>query len=106
MPTGLLLVHVPLLKAMWEESPEYRIRDQVTRRVWETPMAAWFDPESNQYRTQTGTSDLTWCDRVRAGGYLAKAGWGDFAAEHPEYPFLVDTNIMAIHIDQDGTRYP
>jgi hypothetical protein len=106
VPAGMLLIHCSLLQAMWDESPEYAAQGQITRRVFETPSAAWFDPETNQYMTQSGTSDLTWCDRVMKGDYLRKAGWGKFAEEHPQYPFLIDTNIFAKHIDQTGEVYP
>src|SRR5678816_3335038 len=46
VPTGLLLIHRAVLQVMWDDSPKYRIRDQVTRRVFETPRNAWADPES------------------------------------------------------------
>lgn len=106
VPTGMLLVHTSLLRAMWGDSPEYAVRGEVTRRVFDAEQSAWYDPETNQYNTQSGTTDLAWCERVMRGDYLTKAGWGDFAKQNPEYPFLIDTNIFCVHIDQDGTRYP
>jgi hypothetical protein len=106
VPTGMLLIHVPLLRIMWEESPEYPAMNKITRRVFETPNKSWFDPETNQYMTQSGTSDLTWCERVMKGDYLRRAGWEKFAEEHSQYPFLVDTNIFCRHIDQTGEVYP
>jgi hypothetical protein len=106
VPTGLLLIHNSIIKAMHNESPEYLYKGKTLRRVFETPRKLWFDPQSNTQITQTGTSDLWWCDRVMKGDYLRKAGWGKFADEHPEFPFLVDTNIFASHVDIDGTVYP
>lgn len=104
IPTGTLLIHAGILRAMWDESPEYSVRGQITRRVFDTPRHLWFDPEAHQFNTISGTSDLDWCTRVMEGGYFAKAGWGDYADK--EFPFLVDTNIFVQHIDNNGQQYP
>jgi hypothetical protein len=89
---------------MWEDSEEYAIQGKAVRRVFRTPTDMWFDPEGNQFNTTGGTSDLEWCSRVIDGGYLAKAGWHEYAEK--QYPFLIDTNIFCRHIDIDGTVYP
>ena len=104
LPTGVLLIHSGLLKAMWEESEPYSVGPVETRRVFETPRDLWFDPESEQYNTVTGTSDLQWCKRVIEGGFLDKAGWPEFADK--QYPFLIDTNIFCKHINVDGEQFP
>lgn len=104
VPTGFLLVHVGLLRAMWEESEPYQVAKQETRRVFETPRDVWFDPESHQFNTMTGTSDMQWSRRIIEEGYLEKSGWVDFADK--EYPFLVDTNIFCKHINNDGEVFP
>lgn len=104
VPTGCLLIHAGLLRAMWDESPEYLVGNEKTRRVFETPRNVWFDPESGQYNTVSGTSDLHWCKRVIEGDFFTKAGWDDYADK--EWPFLVDTNIFCRHIDVDGRQYP
>ncbi len=104
VPTGMLLVHMSILRAMWDESPEYAVRGQITRRVFDTPRAQWYDPQYHQYNSVSGTSDLNWCDRVIKGKYLEKAGWPEYAAK--EFPFLVDTGIFCTHIDQEGIKYP
>jgi hypothetical protein len=108
VPTGFLLIHCGLLRAMWEDSEEYDARGQRTRRVFETPRKQWFDPETMQWNTQSGTSDLAWSTRVIEGDYLRKAGWGDYCVglEDERYPFIVDTNIFTWHIQPDGQRYP
>lgn len=106
VPTGALLIHASILRKMWDESPEYMVGNQVTRKVFETPAKMWFDPQSGQFQTLVGTSDLYWCDRVMSGDYLKKAGWGKFAEEHMPNPFLVDTAIFARHIDQTGVSFP
>ncbi len=106
VPTGVLLVHHSILKAMWDEAEEYQVGNQFTRRVFDTPRRLWFDPASQQYHTNVGTTDLQWCTDVIQGDYLRKAGWGEFADEHPKYPFLIDTNIFCKHIDPDGRQYP
>ncbi len=106
VPTGVLLVHMSLMRAMWAESEEYDVGGQKTRRVFDTPRKGRFDPETNQFNATQGTSDLDWCTRIIDGDYLRKAGWGKFADEHPQYPFLVDTNIFSWHVNPDGQRFP
>jgi len=104
VPTGCLLIHYSLIKAMWDDSPEYNLRGTVTRRVFNTPATLWYDPESGQYNTTQGTSDLAWCTRVMKEDYFKKTGWTEFADK--EYPFLVDTSIFCRHINPDGSSYP
>lgn len=104
VPTGCLLIHTAILRAMWDESPEYLVGTQLTRRVFETPRNLWFDPATEQFNTTCGTSDLDWCTRVMEGGYFKKAGWDSY--QDKEFPFLVDTDIFCRHIDVDGTQYP
>jgi len=108
VPTGFLLIHVGVLRAMWDESEPYTLRGQDTRRVFETPRKNWYDPETMAWNTQSGTSDLEWCSRVIKGDYLRKAGWGEYvdALPDPRYPFIVDTNIFSWHINPDGNRFP
>jgi len=104
IPTGCLLIHGALLKAIWDDSPEYMVNGQVTRRVFETPHTSWFDVERNQFNSITGTSDLAWCDKVMNGDYFKKAGFPEYARK--KYPFLCDTNIFCVHINADGEKFP
>jgi hypothetical protein len=104
VPTGALLIHVGLLKAMWDESPEYMVGQHLTRRVFNTPRNLWFDPEKEQFNTIVGTSDLNWCTRVMDGDYFAKSGWHEY--QDKEWPFLIDTEIFCRHITMDGVQYP
>ena len=105
VPTGCLLIHMGLIREMWKDAPEYKtISGQVTRRVFETPRDMWFDPETGQYNTKVGTSDLEWCTKVIKEGYLEKAGWKKHAKK--EFPFLIDTNIFCKQIDEQGVQYP
>ncbi len=106
VPTGFLLVHMDIIRAMWEESEAYMIGNTEVRRVFETPSKCWYDPESGQYNTQNGTSDLAWCHRVINEGFLEKAGFPEY--QGLEFPFLVDTGIICEHIDTDmtGRQYP
>ena len=103
-PTGFILIHSSILKAMWDESPEYVINGQVLRRVFETPEKVWVDPETQSTHCLTGTSDLTWCERVIKEGFFKKAGWPEY--EKMDYPFLIDTNIFLKHVDNDGKMFP
>lgn len=104
VPTGMLLIHCAILRAMWEESEEYMAGNQLTRRVFDTPRDQWFDPQSKEFYQFAGTSDLAWCDRVMKEGYFGKAGWHDY--QDKKYPFLVDTNIFCRHIDMNGRQFP
>ena len=106
VPTGFLLIHMSIVRAMWEESEPYMIGEVAVRRVFETPAKAWFDPESEEFFTQAGTSDLAWCDRVMQEGFFTKAGWPEY--QEKQYPFLVDTNIQCEHINNTliGEKFP
>ena len=104
VPTGFLLIHAGIIRALWEESEEYNIGNDRCRRVFNTPRNVWFDPESNQFNTMTGTSDLAWCDRIMKDDIFKKAGWDAYADK--EFPFLIDTKLNCGHIDVDGTVYP
>ena len=104
VPTGCLLISVSILKAMWNESPEYKCGDTTTRRVFEVPEKMWYDPEMGQMNIQTGTSDLHWCTRIMEGNFFTKAGWKKYAKK--EFPFLIDSNIFSKHIDPNGQQYP
>lgn len=103
-PTGFVLIHASLLKVLWEESPEYRINDQVVRRVFQTPEKQWFDPETHATYSETGTSDLEFCKRLVKDRIFEKAGWPKF--QEMKYPILIDTNMFLRHVTQDGVMYP
>jgi len=103
VPTGCLLVHASLLKAMWRDSEVYEIGGQTTRRVFTAATNSWI-ADDGTVSTNSGTSDLNWCGRVMEGGYLAKAGWPKY--QDRELPFLVDTRIACGHITPDGQVYP
>lgn len=108
VPTGFLLIHMGLIRAMWDESEEYVLNTPggpaTVRRVFNTPRDLWRDPETGWVNTTSGTSDLDWCTKVIDGGYFKKAGWDRF--QDMRYPFLVDTNISCVHINPDGERFP
>ena len=106
VPTGALLIHMGLLRAMWADSEPYTLSGITVRRVFDTPRYSWYNPETGITNVASGTSDLEWCKRVMRGGYLTRSGWGAFADEHSDYPFLVDTGIFCGHINPDGTIYP
>lgn len=104
VPTGMLLVHGGILRAMWKESPEYMVNGQMTRRIFRAPTDMWIDEETGTFNTVTGTSDLDWCTRIMKEGFFKKAGWDNY--QKKEFPFLVDTNIFCKHIDLTGETYP
>jgi hypothetical protein len=105
IPMGCTLINVKLLKAMWEDAPEYTVSgNQKIRKVFDTPYGCYQDPEKKTWDSFSGTEDLAWCNRVISGKYLAKAGWPKLAKE--KYPFLMDTSIFCRHITNDGQIYP
>ena len=103
-PLGCTLIHTSLLKVLWEESPEYVVNGITTRRVFHTPNDAWYNTLTGAWQTNTGTSDLNFCDRLVKENVFEKAGWPEY--QKMEYPILIDTNIFVKHITQDGVQYP
>lgn len=104
VPTGMLLVHMGLIREMWKDAETYYIGNKETRRLFRTPLDSWGAPGDPNYNMQVGTSDLQWCTDVMKGDYLKKSGWTKFAKK--KYPFLVDTNIFCRHINPDGEQFP
>jgi hypothetical protein len=104
VPTGCLLVHCGILREMWKDAEEYTVHNQKVRRVFDTPVRQFYDPEKMQQSTMTGTSDLDWCTKVMKGNYFKRAGWDKY--QEMKYPFLVDTNIFCRHINPDGSVFP
>ena len=106
VPTGLLLIHCSLLQVMYDDSSEYNITHsgESARRVFDTPAQTWFNEDSGIQESIVSTSDLNWCTRVIKGDYLTKAGFPKIAKK--KWPFLIDTNIFAKHINPDGTQFP
>ena len=105
IPFGFTLIHGSIIKALWEESPEYIANGTVTRRVFDAPRESYVDPETGGWMNQAGTSDLEWCKRCMRDNIFVKAGWPEY--QKKEFPFLVDTGIFVKHIDrQSGQQYP
>ena len=104
VPTGMLLIHGDIIRAMWQEAPEYNAMGTITRRIFHTPADSWFDAETGLTYAKSGTSDLNWCDDVMKGKFFAKAGFKQI--QKKKYPFLIDTNIFCKHITPDGIQYP
>lgn len=106
IPFGCMLVHMSILKYMWDNSPEYTAANgEKVNKVIETPRKKYIDPETHAYMTQVGTQDLYWCDRIIKEDILNKTGWDLIANQ--KYPFLCDTSIFCKHIDRHtGKQYP
>lgn len=105
VPMGLALLKVKLLKLMWEDAPWYEISGKrKVKKVFDTPSGIRQDPVNMAWNTYAGTEDLTWCNRVMEGKYLAKAGYPKLQKQR--YPFLIDTSMFCKHITMDGTVYP
>lgn len=106
VPTGMVLIHSRLLKAVYDDSAEYNVpnSNKLARRVFDTLSQTWFNEDKGANETLTSTSDLNFCTRVINGGYLKKAGFNKVA--NKKYPFLIDTNIFAQHIAKTGQQFP
>lgn len=104
IPFGCRLEDAKLIKEAWKNSPEYRVGDQVTRRVFEQPNRITFNQEKGGFEALTGTTDLAWCKRIMNEKLFTKIGFPEF--DKMKYPFLVDTNIFVWHIDQHGQKFP
>jgi hypothetical protein len=104
LPFGCTLIHGDIIRAVWKESSEYMVNDQVTRRVFKQPQDSWRDPISGGVYSKGGTSDLEFFHRIIDEGFLEKAGWPEH--QKMEYPFLVDTTIFVRHIDNAGIQWP
>lgn len=106
IPMGCLLVHMSVLKALYDESEPYKTIDgHPVRRVFETPRRQFLDPQTFSIFNLMGTQDLEFCDRVLNNGIFKKAGWPKY--QRKKYPFLVDTGIFCKHIDiNTGIAYP
>jgi len=104
MGMGCTMIHVSVLKVMYDEAETYMIGPHHVKRIFQTPSKIGFDPQTMAWSAQSGTEDLAWCDKVRKTGVLKRAGWTDVAKKR--YPFLIDTNVFCTHINNDGTQYP
>ncbi len=104
LPFGCTLIHGSIIKALWNEAPEYMIGTTKTRRVFKHPEEVIIDPNSRDYYLSQGTTDLNFCNEVMAKGIFEKAGWKEYAKK--EFPFLIDTTLFVKHIDNDGVQWP
>ena len=105
IPFGFTLIHGDIIRALWNESPEYIVNGTVTRRVFDNPSESYLDPVTGGWMNQAGTSDLAWCKRLIKDGIFKKAGWAEY--QDKEFPFLVDTSIFVKHIDRNtGQQFP
>lgn len=101
LPFGCTLIHRSIIKALWDEAPEYAIGNTTTRRVFKHPQAN--DDEIGMFNI-SGTTDLQFCNECIEKKIFEKAGWPDF--QKKEFPFLVDTSIFVKHIDNNGNQHP
>jgi len=112
IPFGFTLIHSSIIKALWDESEEYMVGNDKTRKVFALPD---FNNVNNGYDNNRtgkeggvsfvrGTTDLNFCKRIMRDKIFEKAGWPKY--QKMKYPFLVDTNILVQHIDSNGRMYP
>lgn len=105
LPFGFTLIHGDIIRELWKISPEYRVGNTVTRRVFSTPIQEVYTPEGPLFVDINGTSDLHFFTRIKEQNILEKAGWPELQKE--QYPYLVDTTIFVKHIERtNGAIYP
>jgi len=108
LPMGCLLIHMSILKKVWDKSELYRaVNGEQTARVFVTPRKIDFTMKPFNFKAQLGTQDLFFFDKLLADNkkILKEAGWKKIARK--KYPFLCDTNIFCKHIDRgSGKQYP
>lgn len=104
LPFGCTLIHGSIIRALWNEAPEYLAGNVATRRVFQHPDDSFFSENSQDFLLTQGTTDLKFCKEVVDKEIFAKAGWPQY--QKKKYPFLIDTSIFVKHIDNDGTQWP
>lgn len=102
IPFGFCLIHGSIIRALWNESPEYRVGNELTRKVFSTPDVYSGSAEGHSFIQ--GTTDLNFCKRIMENDIFAKAGWPKY--QKMKHPFLVDTNMLIQHIDRNGQMFP
>jgi len=108
LPMGCLLIHMSILKKVWDESKLYRAANgEETRQVFITPRKIDFTMNPFHFASELGTQDLFFFNRLLADKkrVLKEAGWPKIAKR--KWPFLCDTGIFCKHIDRgSGKQYP
>lgn len=109
MGLGCNAINVSILKYLYDNSEEYRIKiDEkgnftTARKIFDTPFQSW-DSNGGFYKF-SGTEDLPFYERIIKENVFEKTGWTSDVI-NKEYPFLCDTSIFCMHIDQSGRKYP
>lgn len=104
VPMGCTMIHRKILEEMAKICEVYNLAGKPTPKIFKTPAGVWYDPETSNTGSESGTEDLRFCTEVMEKGILAKAGWPKL--QKKKYPFLIDTNLFCKHIDQNGQQFP
>ena len=104
LPMGCTMIHRRILEEMAKISEVYNLAGKPTPKIFKTPGNVWYDPETSDTGSASGTEDLLFCTEVMEKGILAKAGWPKL--QKKKHPFLIDTNLYCRHIDQNGQQFP
>jgi len=101
---GCTLIHGSILKAIYDDSPEYQAsKGRTLKRIFVTPGGHVWDEDDN-VGVMSGTEDLNFYHRLKDNGIYEKAGWPEF--QKKEYPLMMDTSIFCKHIEPNGTQFP
>ncbi len=109
LPMGCTMIHSSILKVLYDESEVYQVGTQNgemldVRKIFETPVNSYFNPEKLEWFNAVGTEDLEFCTRIMKEDVFTKAGWPEY--KDKEFPFLIDTSVFCRHIDFDGKVFP
>ena len=104
MGLGCNLIHRSLLEIIYKDSEEYKMGTQSVRRVFQTPMRTYFDAEGGGWKTEGGTEDIFFYNRLKKEKVYARAGWDKIQKQ--KWSVLCDTSIFCRHITMDGIQYP
>lgn len=104
MGLGCNIVHRSILEVIYKDSEEYKMGTQTVRRIFESPSKTYYDAEKGEWKTEGGTEDIFFYNRLKKEKIYQRAGWPEF--QKKQWPVLCDTTIFCRHIDWAGVQYP
>jgi hypothetical protein len=105
MGLGCHLIHVSILKTMYEDSEEYTVQPGLkARRIFDSPAFHIEGEDGSGVMKCAGTEDLPWYERIIREKVFTRSGWPKF--QRKKYPFLCDTKLFCKHIDFNGQQFP
>lgn len=103
---GCTIVHVSLLKVLYDRSESYHLRPSIppVRMIFRSPAEQRYNIDTMMVDAVVGTEDIEFYDELQTTGVFEEAGWPEI--QKKKRPVLVDTSIFCKHIDNAGKQYP